>query len=310
MNEATVLSAPTAAQAKANPEKPGRVTVVANLKGGVGKTTSLINLASGLARGLQRPQWNGEQLAPQAVLIVDMEPLRTVSRCLGVEAQGTADSSAVLLEGVAEDDEFGFTTTSDDQTRQFRERLFSLTRPAAREPLDVIPSDEKGVKIADVATATSSDTAFRDSLSVLRERYDHILVDLPGHSDNRVFRSALLAADGVIIPIEPDVTVLQSMGPMIRSIQNHRAVNPALQLDGILINKAGHRGDKDAALTKRGLDGLSSRGIYTFESMIRTLKPIRRAASESASVWAISGNEDATWDYSLFITEWLNRIGG
>jgi chromosome partitioning protein len=287
-----------AADAVVSPIRRARVTLFANLKGGVGKTTTAVNLAGLLGRGVRDPASGRAVLPPQRVLLIDFERLRTASEWLGVRAQGPLVSCAALFEPLAGRD--GEPTAAD------RERLLDLCQPAEHEPIDVVPSDPRGVMFTDEARG-ESEFSFADSIGVLRSAYDHILVDLPGQATGRMFRSAFVAADGVVLPVVPDSGTLTSMSPVTVAVEDvRRGANRDLRVDGYLICRAGSRGDQDATLVRQELRETSR--YYVFESMIRTLKPIQRAAFFKRTVFALDGAERARDDFSAFAVEWLGRI--
>jgi chromosome partitioning protein len=282
--------------------RSGRVTIFVNLKGGVGKTTTAVNLAAALARGVIAPRSGRRELPPQRVLLIDFERLRTASEWLGVRANGPLDSCAALFEPLSGEPE-------SEPLPEDRERLLALCRPALHEPFDVIPSDSRGVTFTDEARGESEYT-FADSLRILRREYDHILVDLPGQATSRMFRSAFLAADGVLMPVVPDSGTIASMSPVTVAIEDaRRGANRGLRVDGYLICRAGSRGDIDAQLVQEELRTNSRYPV--FDSTIRTLKPIQRAAYFKCSVFGMdSSAARAQEDFQAFAAEWLQRIGG
>jgi chromosome partitioning protein len=280
----------------------GRVTIFVNLKGGVGKTTTAVNLAGLLARGVTDPRTRRQVLPPQRVLLIDFERLRTASEWLGVRSKGPLDSCAALFEPLAGGPD-------GEPLEEDRDRLLSLCRRALHEPIDVIPSDSRGVTFTDEARGESEYT-FADSLRILRQEYDHILVDLPGQATSRMFRSAFIGADGVLMPVVPDSGTITSMSPVTVAIEDaRRGANRDLQVDGYLICRAGSKGDVDAQLVQ---EELKSNGRYhVFDSTIRTLKSVQRAAFFKCSVFGLDASAArAQEDYRAFGAEWLRRVAG
>jgi chromosome partitioning protein len=298
---ARVLQFPmTAGASRPGERRSGRVTIFVNLKGGVGKTTTAVNLAGLLARGVRDPGTGADLVGAQRVLLIDFERLRTASEWLGVRAAGPLDSCAALFEPAPGDE--------DPDEPANRERLLALCRAAEHEPIDVVPADSRGVTFTDEARGESEYT-FADSLRVLRQEYDHILVDLPGQATSRMFRSAFVAADGVIMPVVPDSGTITSMSPVTVAIEDaRRGANRGLQVDGYLICRAGSRGDVDAQLVQEELKANSR--YHVFDATIRTLKSIQRAAFFKRSVFGLdSSAARAQEDFTAFGAEWLRRIG-
>jgi chromosome partitioning protein len=271
--------------------------VLANLKGGVGKTTVAISLASSLGRGIPDPETAKPRIEPQHVLLIDLEPACTASTALGIAAGGPHDSCAVLFQKPG----------SGVKPEEVSERLRHLTRRPENEPIDLIPADRAGVEAAN--GSRDSEYTFADNLRRLTSDYDHIIIDLPATTRERVMRSALNAAHGVIIPVLPDTLVIRSMESTLDTIEDiRRGGNPGLRVDGWLLSRAGFRNDADADLTHTLLQEESP--YPTFKARIRTLKPIQRAAAFRCSVYALGGAQEAQRDFSDFVTEWYQGVKG
>lgn len=274
-----------------------RVTVLTNLKGGVGKTTCAINLACALARGIPDPKTGTPQVQPQRVLLIDLEPACTASIALGVTADGPHDSCAALFQK----------PKKGEDAEKIAARLRSLCRRPANEPIDVIPADRAGVETAN--GSRDSEFTFTDNLRTIAGDYDHIVIDLPATTRDRVMRSALNVADGVVIPVLPDTLVIRSMESTLETIEDvRRGANPNLRVDGWLLSRAGFRNDADANLTHSLLDEESP--YPTFAARIRTLKAIQRAAAFRCSIYAMEGAQEARRDFTDFVNEWYEGIGG
>lgn len=293
--------APTAAERLADQgssadNRRGRVTVVANLKGGVSKTTTTVNLACCLGRGIRHWRTGEDIVPPQRVLLIDTEPLCTASTWLGVEAEGPLDSVAALFDDPPE----GALENDSDWSALIRR----LPRPAANEPIDVIAAEPASIELVD-SQKGESEFSLQDNLEILRRDYDHIIIDTPANAKNRMLRSALIAADGVIIPVPPTSAVVTSVKPLFKILRDiKRGANRTLQVDGLLISNAGGRGDRDAYAAQRGLSEIP--GVPVFGSMIRTLKAIQRSAAVRCSVFGMADAEEAVRDYQQFATEWFH----
>lgn len=278
------------------PTRHARVTVLANLKGGVGKTTCAINLSCGLARGIPDPESGAPRIRPQRVLLIDLEPACTASTALDVAADGPHDSSAVL-----------FTKHRSLSDGEVEARLRRLPRKPPHEPIDLIPADRAGIETAN--GSRDSEYTLADNLRGFAADYDHIIIDLPATTRERVMRSALNAGHGVIIPVLPDTLVIRSMESTLETIEDiRRGGNPGLQVDGWLLSRAGARNDADADLTHGLLQETSP--YPTFAARIRTLKPLQRAAAFRSSVYGLAGAQEAQRDFGAFVLEWYQRTRG
>jgi chromosome partitioning protein len=179
------------------------VIVVANQKGGVGKTTTAINLGSALNELGKR------------VLLIDLDPQSALSAGLGV-------------------DSYQLDETIYDVLVDSRVTIQSIIRPI-RPNLDVAPSNiDLAAAELELISAIGREYIFKEALAPIRKKYDYILVDSPP-SLGLLTVNALTAADEVIIPLQCEYLALRGMRSLLETIEKVKAkLNPHLEIRGIL----------------------------------------------------------------------------
>jgi chromosome partitioning protein len=183
-----------------------RILSVANQKGGVGKTTTAINLAASLA------------LADQRVLLVDMDPQANLTSGVGLKGQ-TAPGGTIYE---------ALTGESDDP------RAFVL--PTQMAGLSLIPADRNltGAEI-DLVPLPNRESRLRRALKDVRDDYDFIFIDTPP-SLGLLTLNALVAADAVLIPLNCEYFALEGLADLVSTLRRVRAAfNPDLDIAGVLM---------------------------------------------------------------------------
>jgi chromosome partitioning protein len=185
---------------------PGKVYAFANQKGGVGKTTTAVNLAACLADAGER------------ALVVDLDPQANATSGLGMRANGT--SSYDLLDGAP---------------------VVDLAKPTSFPNLFLVPSKpELAGAAVELAGREGSDTYLAESLSIT-DGFDFELLDCPP-SLGPLTVNALAAADRVVIPVQAEYYALEGLAQLMRSINLVRSrLNPRLAVAGVLITMADAR---------------------------------------------------------------------
>jgi chromosome partitioning protein len=182
-----------------------RVIAIANQKGGVGKTTTAINLGASLA------------VAEKRTLVVDIDPQGNATSGLGLEQRESLPNIYDVLTGE-------------------RSPGDAVTPHVHFTCLDLIPStqDLVGAEI-ELVQAPQRERVLRKALEPLRERYDYILVDCPP-SLGLLTLNTLTAADSVLIPIQCEFYALEGLSQLLNTIRLvQRGLNPHLDIEGVLL---------------------------------------------------------------------------
>ncbi|MDZ7677616.1 MAG: AAA family ATPase [Acidimicrobiales bacterium] len=181
-----------------------RVIALANQKGGVGKTTTAVNLGACLAELGYR------------TLIVDLDPQGNASTGLGIDPRSIEISMYdVLLQGTPLED-----TVEASSVRN----------------LFVAPAnlDLAGAEI-ELVPAFSRETRLREAISAIRDQFDYILIDCPP-SLGLLTVNGLAAAEEVMVPIQCEYYALEGLGQLLRNVDLvQKRLNPALELSGIVL---------------------------------------------------------------------------
>lgn len=181
-----------------------RVIAIANQKGGVGKTTTAINLSASLA------------VADCRVLLVDCDPQTNSTSGLGVRVDvGQASLYEVLL-GEAEPSQAILSTTTEGMD------LFPASRDLAGANVELVALENR-------------ESRLQTQLDKLADRYDYILLDCPPALDLLTL-NALVAADSVLIPIQCEYFALEGISALMETIdQIKEGLNPKLAIEGVLL---------------------------------------------------------------------------
>ncbi len=182
----------------------GKIISVVNQKGGVGKTTSAVNLASALGR-------RGKK-----ILLIDADPQGNTTSAYGINKQGLSSSSYELLIGAKKAKETIIKT-------QF-------------EGVDIIPCnmDLAGAEI-ELISIENRESQLKNSLCLIKGDYDFIFIDCPP-SLGLITINSLCASDTVLVPIQCEYFALEGLSQLMATVRKiKRLYNPELELEGVLL---------------------------------------------------------------------------
>ena len=192
-----------------------KTIAVCNQKGGVGKTTTTVNLGVGLA------------MQGKKVLLIDADPQGDLTTCLGW--RDTDSLSVTLTEKLQ-------AIISEQEQNPFDGIL------QHKEKVDLVPSNLSLSSLEmTLVTAMSRESVLKNYLSLVKDKYDYVLIDcMP--SLGMITFNALTAADSVIIPVQAQYLPAKGLEQLLRTITRvKRQLNPKLEVDGIVLTMVDSR---------------------------------------------------------------------
>lgn len=235
-----------------------KIIAIANQKGGVGKTTTCVNLGIGLAR------------AGKKVLLVEADAQGSMAVSLGIQEPDKLDVTLVnMMEKVI-----------NDETVEPGEGIIRH-----EEGIDFIPAN---IELAGLETALvnimSRETVMRQFLCRMREQYGYILIDcMP--SLGMITINALVAADYVLVPVEAAYLPVKGLQQLVKTIGRvHRKLNPSLEILGILLTKVDRRTNFAKDISAQIRDAYGDR-VHIFINCIPLSVRAAETATEGKSIY-------------------------
>lgn len=254
----------------------GRVYTLANQKGGVGKTTTAINLGACLAQFGQR------------VLIVDTDPQANATSSLGVDKHAVKGGTYEALLG------------------QSQASAHILHNP--RLKLSILPSSPSlaGAEV-ELVNELGRESKLRQAIAPLVERYDYLLIDCPPSLGLLTVNGLMAAQDGVLIPVQCEYLALEGLGELTHTIQRVRvSLFPTLKVRGVILTMFDSRTHLSTDVVNEVRKHFDSQ---VFETVIPRSIRLAEAPSYGLPVSSYAPGSNGAKSYELLARELLQGDG-
>lgn len=253
-----------------------RIYTLVNQKGGVGKTTTTINLGAYLADMGQR------------VLLVDLDPQANATSCLGIDKKTVKSGTYEALSGTV--------PASESILRNPQLKLSLLPSAPALAGAEV-----------ELVNELARENRLKEALAPLKDRYDYILIDCPPSLGLLTLNGMVAAQDGLLIPVQCEYLALEGLGMLMDTVARVRkALFPKLKIRGVLLTMYDNRTN----LSQEVVDEVRSHfGDQAFQSIIPRSVRLAEAPSHGLPILAYFPNSPGADAHRALAEEVLQQDG-
>ena len=251
----------------------GKIIAIANQKGGVGKTTTSVNLAASLG------------VLEKKVLLIDADPQANASSGLGVDVETVEHGTYQVLE----------------HTISAEEAIVKTSSPN----VDIIPAHIDLVAIEiELVDKQEREYMLKKTLASLKDKYDYILIDC-APSLGLITLNSLVAADSVIIPIQCEYFALEGLGKLLNTVKSVQKIhNKELDIEGLLLTMF----DSRLRLSNQVVDEVRKHfSTMVFDTIIRRNTRLGEAPSYGESIIAYDATSKGAINYLNLAQELIKK---